>query len=158
MTTSQERELPDDVYAGVQQLCAAGDAAADRSDFQEAIGLYNRALALLPSPPTEWEAATWIYAAIGDVYFYMRDLRAALAAFDSAMRSPDAIGNPFLHLRRGQILFDMGEEQKAADELTRAYMSEGEEIFKSENAKYLAYLKNVLRPAATNKSAENEEK
>ena len=139
-------ELPDDVYAGVQQLCAAGDEAAERGDFNEAIGLYQRALALLPSPPTDWEAATWIYAAIGDAYFFERDLTSALSAFEQALRSPDGIGNPFLHLRRGQILFDMGQETTAADELVRAYMSEGEEIFQAEDPKYIAHVKSVLRP------------
>ena len=140
-------ELPDETYTGVQKLCAAGDAAAGRGDFDEAIGLYKRALKLLPTPVTKWDAATWIYTAIGDAYFASKNLPAALDAFDDAMRSPNAIGNPFLHLRRGQVLFDMGRKQSAGDELARAYMAEGDQIFESEDPKYLTFLRSILRPS-----------
>jgi tetratricopeptide (TPR) repeat protein len=146
--TNTNQEIPEDLYSGIKRLCEAGDEAADSGRLTEALGLYHRALALLPSEPTEWEAATWIHAAIGDAYFFMRDLRRALSAFEQALRSPGGIGNPFLHLRRGQILFDMGQEKAAADELARAYMAEGEAIFTPEDTKYLAFVKSVLRPPA----------
>ena len=48
--------------------------------------------------------------------------------------------NPFLHLRLGQVLLDIGEEAGAADELMRAYMGGGAEIFSSEESRYLDFL------------------
>ena len=33
------------------------------------------------------------------------------------MTCPDAIGNPFLHLRLGQALYERGETDRAADVL-----------------------------------------
>jgi hypothetical protein len=41
----------------------------------------------------------------------------------------------------GEVLFDAGELSAAADELMRAYMAEGAEIFAAENPRYLAFLK-----------------
>jgi hypothetical protein len=38
-------------------------------------------------------------------------------------------------------LYEAGEEQDAADELLRAYMAEGEEIFVAEDSKYLDFLR-----------------
>ncbi len=62
-------------------------------------------------------------------------------ALEYVMTCPRAIGNPFLHLRYGQILFDDGEEDIAADELMWAYMGAGIDIFAQDDQKYLAFLK-----------------
>lgn len=56
------------------------------------------------------------------------------------MTCPGAVGNPFLHLRLGQVLLDLGDEAGAADELMRAYMGGGAEIFSLEEPRYLAFL------------------
>lgn len=138
-------QLPDDVYDGVKQLCATGDAAAEKEQYRDAISWYRRAVELLPVPVTAWDAAAWIFAAIGDAQFLSGDSLAALEAFDKAMESPNSFGNPFLHLRRGQALFDLGRKEQAANELTRAYMLEDENIFDNEDPKYLRFLKTVLR-------------
>jgi tetratricopeptide (TPR) repeat protein len=142
-------QLPDDVYEGVKQLCATGDAAAEKERYRDAIRWYSRALELLPPPATKWDAATWIFAAIGDAYFLSGDSSAAFEAFDKAMESPDSLGNPFLHLRRGQALFDLGMKEQAGNELARAYMLEDEDIFDNEDPKYLKFLKTVLREPQT---------
>ena len=56
------------------------------------------------------------------------------------MHCPDAIGNPFLHFRLGQVLYDDAQLDAAADELMRAYMGAGPEVFASEDPKYLQFL------------------
>jgi len=61
------------------------------------------------------------------------------------MRCPDAIGNPFLHLRLGQCQFELGELDRAADELARAYMGAGAKIFEGGD-KYFSFLKTRLEP------------
>jgi hypothetical protein len=65
----------------------------------------------------------------------------AYKALEYATTCPGAIGNPFLHLRFGQVLFDRGELDRAADELIRAYALEGEEIFANDDPRYLAFLR-----------------
>jgi hypothetical protein len=59
------------------------------------------------------------------------------------MRCPEAIGNPFIHLRLGQTQFELGNKDRAADELMRAYMGAGAEIFAEEAPKYLEFLGTV---------------
>lgn len=135
------KELDPSVYAKIKAFCVKGDELAEIGDFVGAIAEYNKAWLLIPEPKNEWNTATWVLAAVADVAFlggYNTTAREALAY---AMTCPGGIGNPFLHLRYGQVLFDAGEMDAAANELIRAYMAEGGDIFSNEDPKYLKFLK-----------------
>lgn len=138
-------ELPAEVYDQIQALSTSGDAAAEVGDFETALNDYWAAWDLLPAPETMWEAATWLLAAIGDANFQSEDYEAGKDNLSLAMECPDAIGNPFLHLRLGQCEFELGNLDRAADELTRAYMGAGADIFEGEE-KYFEFLKTRLQP------------
>jgi hypothetical protein len=58
----------------------------------------------------------------------------------NAMHCPAAIGNPFIHFRLGQCQFELGNLDRAADELMRAYMGAGREIFDQDDPKYFQFL------------------
>lgn len=133
-------DLPDKTQAAVEELCAAGDAEAKLRDFTRALVSYWAAWDLLPEPKVEWEAATWVLGAIGDANFLAGDYVAGRDNLTNAMRCPGAIGNPFLHLRLGQCQFELGASDRAADELTRAYMGAGADIFANEDPKYIRFL------------------
>jgi tetratricopeptide (TPR) repeat protein len=135
------RELDAAVYEAIKAHCAKGDGFAATRAFEAAIAEYNKAWRLVPEPCNEWTASTWILAAIADAAFLGGYLTSAREALQYAMTCPGAIGNPFLHLRYGQVLLDAGESDAAADELIRAYMGAGQDIFTSENPRYLAFLK-----------------
>jgi hypothetical protein len=64
------------------------------------------------------------------------------------MRCTGAIGNPFLHLRLGQVQFELGNHARAADELSRSYMGAGSEIFAKDDEKYFNFLKTKVSPPA----------
>jgi tetratricopeptide (TPR) repeat protein len=139
-------ELSDDVFTRITELCEEGNDLAEQEAFTEALGMFQQAWELLPEPAVQWEAATWILAAIGDVYFLSGDYAAAHEKLTMAMQAPGAVGNPFLHLRLGQVQFELGNEQRAADELARAYLKEGKTLFDGEDPKYLDFIKGKLRP------------
>jgi hypothetical protein len=75
-----------------------------------------------------------------------RRLVAGRESLSLAMHCPDAIGNPFLHLRLGQCQYELGNLDQAADELARAYMGGGEEIFEEDEREYFTFLKTRLKP------------
>lgn len=135
------KELDSATHEAIKAHSARGDELADARNFEAAIAEYNKAWQLVPEPKNEWDASTWILAAIGDAAFRGGYNTSAREALQYAMHCPAGIGNPFLHLRLGQVLYDAGEEQGAADELLRAYMAEGEEIFAAEDSKYLDFLR-----------------
>jgi tetratricopeptide (TPR) repeat protein len=139
-------ELDDELHSQISALCEAGDALAEKGRLDAAIEKYQAAFELVSEPFSEWEASTWILATLGDTYYLKREYVQALDALQRAMHCPGAIGNPFLHLRLGQVQFELADEARAADELTRAYMGGGEEIFEGADPKYLTWLKSILRP------------
>lgn len=134
------------VQRQIQELCAKGDALVEERQYEQAFYSYRDALNLLPEPVEEWEATTWILSAIGDLYFLERKVEKALCAFEDAVRCPTGLGNAFIHLRLGQCYFDLGELDRAADELARAYMAAGREIFENEDPKYTQLLESRIVP------------
>ncbi|MGL6076216.1 MAG: tetratricopeptide repeat protein [Fimbriiglobus sp.] len=138
-------ELSDEAHERIQALCKKGDVLAEKGYYPAALEQYWAAWDLLPEPQTDWEAATWILAAVGDANFLSDDYTAGRDNLSMAMHCPDAIGNPFLHLRLGQCQFELGNLDRAADELARAYMGAGSDIFEGVD-KYFAFLKTRLQP------------
>lgn len=138
-------ELNNNLHSQITLLCEAGDALVENQSYDEALGKYAQALSLLPEPNIEWEAALWIYAALGDTYYFKGDFTQALTALSNAMRCPGAIGNAFLHLRLGECFFENGDQAKAEEELTRAYMGGGKDIFLNEDPKYFRMIEQLLK-------------
>jgi len=134
------RELPGELHGLISKHCSEGDRCAEAHQFEAAIAAYNEGWKLIPEPKNEWKASTWILAAIGDACFLAGFRTSAREALEYAMTCPDGLGNPFLHLRLGQVLFDADEKDAAADELIRAYMGGGREIFDAEPPHYLDFL------------------
>ena len=139
-------ELPDAAYDEILRLSAEGDTLADADRYLDALEKYWAAWELLPEPKTNWNAATWLLAAIGDAHFLDGNYDTAREHLSNAMHCPDAIGNPFFHLRLGQCQYELGNADRAADELARAYMGAGYEIFSGQDPKYFTFLKTKLLP------------
>ena len=139
-------ELADDVHKKLTELCSAGDELVEQGTYDAALQKYREGLLLLPEPYEKWDASTWILTAIGETLFFAGDFADARDTLQDAMRCPDAIGNPLIHLRLGQAQYELGNDTRARDELSRAYMGTGDEIFENEDPKYLALVKSILRP------------
>ncbi|MCA7931434.1 hypothetical protein LGM45_20530 [Burkholderia cepacia] len=133
-------ELDNELYERIGALSDAGDALMEDGDYEGALEKFRAGFDLLPEPKTNWEAGTWLMAAIGDANFLQADYAAGCENLGQAMHFPNAIGNPFLHLRLGQCQFELGNLDRAADELMRAYMAGGPELFEDEDARYLRFL------------------
>jgi len=133
--------LPEETHRQIARLCERGDQLAANGVFDEALKLYQNALDMLPEPKKDWEAALWIYAAIGDSHFLSGDFASAKTTFAEAITNIGGQGNPFLHLRLGQTHYELENMDAAAEELTRAYGLEGVEIFQEDDVKYLDFLR-----------------
>ncbi len=138
-------QLSEAIYSDIQALCRQGDELAAAGDLEAAKSPYLAALRLLPEPIQQWEAATWIYVALGDVHYRMNRFEKAFKCFFNAVQCPKGLGNPYIHLRLGQSYYEQGNVDKSADELTRAYMGGGIDIFMEDDPKYLAFLETRIQ-------------
>jgi tetratricopeptide (TPR) repeat protein len=139
-------ELSDELHSRIADLTKSGDGLVDAGSYADALLSYHAAWELLPTPKEVWEAATFILVAIGDAHFFSGSHQQSLNAYGSALLCPDGLGNPYIHLRRGEAFYELGEIAIAQDELARAYMGAGAEIFEAEEDKYFDCLKSVLEP------------
>ncbi|HEX8308592.1 MAG TPA: hypothetical protein VF645_09270 [Allosphingosinicella sp.] len=127
-------------YEAIVALYEEGDKLAQDGRTGSALGKYAEAWSLIPDPKQGWKISTSVISAIADCWFLSGDYDEVVRALEFGMNCPDAVGNPFLHLRLGQALLERGQDDRAADELMRAYDAHGEKIFAQEDPKYLAFL------------------
>ena len=141
-------QIPDNLSNEIKDLCAEADCFVGMGEFSAAHNNYISALDLVPEPKEAFQTTVWILAALGDMYFKAKDYAQAKNVLTDSMHCVGAIGNPFLHLRLGQAQLELGESDRAADELCRAYMGAGRDIFEREDPKYFVFLKGKIAPPA----------
>jgi tetratricopeptide (TPR) repeat protein len=130
-------DLPPDVAAEVEALCAEGEGAAASGAYAQAVLRYEAALELLPEPRPQWSLASWLWLAIADARYRGRDFAGALEPISLALSQGDG-ANVLLHLRRGQCLIELGLEADGLDALARAYAGGGRALFEREEPRWLA--------------------
>lgn len=138
---SEILKLSDSDSEKIETLATETNEFIENEDYVKAFELVMKALEIIPEPRFEYAESTWLYSTLGDIFFLTEDFEQGLSAFSDAVQCPEGLGNPFIHLRLGQCQFELANFDKAADELIRAYMADGLEIFETEDPKYFAFLK-----------------
>lgn len=122
--------LPDIIYENITTLSEEGNIFYETSEFEQAISIWSQALNLLPAPQQSWEAFTWLSASIGDTFFQLGQNSKALENFMNALNGPGGIDNAFIHYKIGQCQALSGLDDEAISSLLKAYMLDGNTIFK----------------------------
>ena len=121
----------------IKTLCAEGYRLYDQHDYKEALRLFYKAWMAVPKPQTEHVEAGWVLTAIGDCYFRTQQWDQGRESLTSALQCPKMDGNPFIHLRLGQCLYEMERTESAREHLEIAYMNGGSKLFQNEAPKFL---------------------
>ncbi|HEB28036.1 MAG TPA: tetratricopeptide repeat protein [Porticoccus sp.] len=122
-----------------RDLCQQGYQLFDQGDVKTALRRFYSAWTLIPKPQTQWQEAGWILTALGDAYFTKGDFDNGREALMSALHCPKALGNPVIHLRLGQCLFELDQPEQAAHQFNLVRDHGGTELFAKEDPKYLAH-------------------
>ncbi|QRK10815.1 hypothetical protein JQX13_12520 [Archangium violaceum] len=138
--------MDDARHERIAELCAMGEELAERKDLESALLKFREALALIPRPVEEHDAALRILCAIGDTCFLMGRFSEGKHALQGAVRSLGGLGPPILHLRLGQCELELGNRERAGEELLRAYQGGGDALFEGHDPKYLALVKSLMQP------------
>lgn len=138
--------LPADTFAAVREKAQQGEEQLSAGDYRAAYKHFSEALQLLPDPAEQWNATGWLLVALGECAMGVGNFEAAEAPLSDAMWCPGTIGNPWVHLRLGQARFELGKLEAAGDELARAYMGGGREVFEGQDVKYFSLVEELLEP------------
>lgn len=136
--------MNEDIIKKIEVLSKKGEALFSQSKFEDAKEKYFEALELIPDPLQNYRESTWLLVAIGDSHFKLGNFEKCFKCFYNAAQCPDGLGNPFIHLRLGQMYFEMGDHYKSVDELMRAYMGGGFDILLEDDPKYLEFFKSKV--------------
>lgn len=137
---SESDFISDQLQSELDALALAGNAFADQGDYGGAITLFRRGFDLIPLPREGRSASLWFAVAIGDMQWHCKDYRASLDTWRDALILYGGFGNPFVHLRRGQALLELGDEAEASNELLRALLIGGEDVFAREELDYWVFI------------------
>jgi tetratricopeptide (TPR) repeat protein len=138
-------ELPAKIANKVDKIAVRGNTLIDKDRYQEAITEFKKGIDLLPPPREQWDAFLWFLCGIGDAQWFMEDHENGLVTWRDAILH-GGLGNAFVHMRRGQVLFELGDRKEAANELLRALLLGGEQVFETKEPKYLELVKSVAAP------------
>ncbi len=137
-------ELDTELHHQVQLQAAEGDSKLAEGNTEEAIKDYRAAIKLLPEPQDRWEASTWLHTALGDAYFLDERFREAGSEFYNALNCPNGFQNPYVLVRLGQCLFELGNQEGAKEYLLRAFMLDGKKVFQGEDKKYFGLIRPLV--------------
>lgn len=132
------------ITSTIDKITKSAKHLALSGKFDASIEEYEKALALLGESPKESKFAVMIYSGIGETYFLQEKWEDALTYYGNAVMSKGGLGEPLIHLRLGQIRFELGDVEKSKDEFMRAYMGGGEFIFEGENPKYFDLIRPII--------------
>lgn len=138
-------ELDEKTAQFVETLAEKANQLIDADKLEDAWEVLIDALDAIPEPKFDYSESMWLFATLADVYFLCENWDQAAETFQEALQCPEGLGNAFIHLRLGQCFFEMNQLDKAADELARAYMAQGHEIFDDEDEKYLDFLSTRMK-------------
>lgn len=137
-------ELHQDTTEKIRSLCADAYQSYDQGDFRKALRLFYQGWLLLPKPQTDFAEAGWVLTGIGDSYFRLKQYIPGCEALRSANHCPQTRDNPFIHLRLGQCLYQIGERASARTHLQKAYRLGGPALFDVEKPAYLKCISDLI--------------
>ncbi|MCR5541282.1 MAG: hypothetical protein K6F71_10790 [Ruminococcus sp.] len=122
-----------------------GNALFDEGKYSEAIQVWLEGLDSLDRPLNAQSEAVWFQTSVADALFMLGEYEKAYPYLCDARSNISGEGytNPFVMLRLGQCSHELGKED-AAEYLMRAYMLAGEDIFKSDDEKYIDLIRDMI--------------
>lgn len=137
-------KLSKDTTEQIKSLCADAYQAYDEGDYRKALRLFYQGWLMLPKPQINYREAGWLLVGIGDSYYRLKQYTPGCEALRSANHCPEAMDNPFIHLRLGQCLYRIGEKPSARNHLQKAYRLGGLQLFQQEEDCYLDCISDLV--------------
>ncbi|MGF1580724.1 MAG: hypothetical protein ACFCD0_15285 [Gemmataceae bacterium] len=139
------KQLPQHIADKLDELADIANDLMDEEDYEGPLKAFREGFEIIPPPKKDWSATLWFLAGIGDAQWFLEDHKNGIDTWRDALVF-GGLGNVFVHLRRGQVLYELGELKESANELLRALLLGGEEPFAEEDRKYWDHVTSEAKP------------
>jgi len=137
-------KLDPELFQQIRSLCEHAGNLVQMGEDEFAISKYYEALILVPDPKSDHSISTFIYTALGEEYFSMKDYAEAGKCFMKAYKCPGGENIGQINFRIGQCLEECGERKMAQDFLCQAYLLDGDSLFAKANPKYYKIIRSEV--------------
>lgn len=137
-------KLDPELFQQIRSICEHAGSLVQMGEEEFALSKYYEALALVPDPKSDHSISTFIYTALGEQYFSMKDYAEAGKCFLKAYKCPSGETIGQINLRIGQCLEECGERKKAQDFLCQAFQLGGEALFSGISPKYYKIIRSEI--------------
>lgn len=141
-----EEDISEQLQFELDKLAEKGNKYFDTKEYDKALEIWEKTLKLIPEPKKNFRETVWFLTSIGDIYYMQGKYEEAFNKFEDAKNnlSGEGINNPFILLRLGQSALELRKNDLATENLLRAYMLEGKEIFEEDDKKYFEFLESNI--------------
>lgn len=156
MSDKYKKKLPEDLKEKVNKLFDEAGRFQMGHKNLKAADSFIKAYELLPDPKDQWSYALSLLRNIAENYYLKaffdcktkeeskKYYQLALKYFAEYMKDDRNIGFASNHSKIGQIWYELGDFENAEEELVRAYMGEGKELFDELDPKYYELIKPIV--------------
>jgi len=137
-------KLDPELFQQIRSICEHAGNLVQMGEDDFAISKYYEALGLVPDPKSDYSISTFIYTALGEEYFSMKDYAEAGKCFLKAHKCPGGEDIGQISFRIGQCLEECGERKMAQDFLCQAYLLDGDKLFSKANPKYYKIIRSEV--------------
>lgn len=122
----------------IRRFCSDGYRLYDKGEYRLALRSFYQGWLTIPKPQTDYQEAGWVLTAIGDTYFRLKQYEQGVESLISATHCPGGDQSPFLYMRLGQCLWDLGRDNEARKYLFKAYrLNQGSSLLEQEDKRYI---------------------
>ncbi len=130
-------DLSEQLEDQIIEIKQQGDNLQMKHHYLKAIEKYEEAIKLMPEPVEQWLYLRVLWLNIAENYWLNAEYKSgkgggyeqALEVYRMIMKLPRSIGKSNYHARIGQIMYQLGNMEKAKDEFIRSYTLSGMKDF-----------------------------
>jgi len=147
------KDLEEKLEDQIIDIKKQGDDLQMRKQYIKAIEKYEDAIKLIPEPIEQWTYIRVLWLSIAENYWLNAKFKKgegggyyeALEVYRMLMKLPRSVGKSDYHAKIGQIRYELGDIQKAKDELIRSFLLSGMQDFDNmDSTKYFDLIKPIV--------------
>ena len=149
----KNKTLPEEIKAEIKALRKEGSNLQMGHKYIKAVSKFIEAISILPEPKEQWKEFSLLLKETAENYWLNARFNKgvgggfaeALDCYRTIMSINASIGRDSYHARIGELQLELGNTEKAKEELIRTYLISGRKRFNyMDDQKYFEFIKPII--------------